>query len=209
MHYRFSHQDDHSQPSRSKVVCFGDSLLRNLEENILDLNPIYNINVNVYPGARISTLKDKLKLECQTIEWETSFVVLHVGTNNLEKGFWELDGQKFVRLFQTAKEVFRSAKFIFSLILPRWDQQDLYESSLYYNHKLRILASQLDCLIFDCCDDFSKSDDIFAPDGLHLAYFGKRIFAERLHSFLCNVIQPKKHVAARVPRELKILYQKH
>ena len=77
--YRFFQQGHHFQGHRSKTVCLGDSILRNLEENILEFNPEYDIDVHVNPGVRVNNLKDKLRSDFETFEFETAFVLLHVG----------------------------------------------------------------------------------------------------------------------------------
>ena len=50
--------------------------------------------------------------------------------NNLNNySFWEKDS-KNINLFNTVRELFRSATVVFSGILPRLDDQDLFEQSL-------------------------------------------------------------------------------
>ena len=56
--------------------------------------------------------KDKLRSDFETFESETDFVLLHVGTNSLQRGLWELDAKHFVTLYKSVKEVFRCAKII-------------------------------------------------------------------------------------------------
>ena len=73
--------------------------MRNLEENILEFNPEYDIDVHVNPGTRVNNLKDKLRSDLETFEFETAFVLLHVGTNNLQRGLWEVDSKHFVTLY--------------------------------------------------------------------------------------------------------------
>ncbi|XP_063962715.1 uncharacterized protein LOC135155980 [Lytechinus pictus] len=195
---------------RRKIVCFGDSILRNLECNLLTLDPSYDVRVHVYPGANIKSLKNSLRTDNPFFEFGTDFVILHVGTNNLECGLWSLDCQHYYELYQTVKEVFRSATVIFSSILPRWDRQDLYELSLIYNENLRNFAVKLKCLFFNCCEDFNYTDDAFSLDGLHLNHFGKCLFASRLNEYLTKLTTPKPNSDCnshpRIPKELKLIY---
>ena len=54
-------------------------------------------------------------------------------------------------------------------ILPRWDNDSVYEQSLYFNLKLHCLTKEfVKCTIVDCTRPFSFSYERFRFDGLHL-----------------------------------------
>ena len=100
-------------------------------------------------------------------DYETSVVILHEGTTNLKGGFWSKEGKHYLNLYQSAKEIFRSAVIIFSFNLPSWDSEDLHQQSLYFNSSLAKLSCQwIDCQIFK----FDFANDLFSVDGWHLNF---------------------------------------
>ena len=160
-------------PSSKKIVIFGDSILRNLEDNLSHSELEVDVKVIFFPGATIQTLLKKIKcLDRDGGQYVTDCVV-HIGTNNLESGIWERDGPYFLELFNTLSEIFRSANIIFSLILPRWDYETLHLKSVYYNEQIVRLSHKFEhCLLFDCSEDFLSSDFYYSSDGIHLTAEG-------------------------------------
>ena len=62
---------------------------------------------------------------------QTSFVLLHVGTNNLQRSVWNIDKHSYLNLYISIADRFCAAKIIFSAILPRWESDNLFEQSVY------------------------------------------------------------------------------
>lgn len=194
------------------MIFFGDSILRNCADNFADLEIDYDLQVFVYPGATVNSLRRSIREEFgNTYEFDTAYVLIHIGTNNLSRGFWERDKKYFLELYYTLKEIFRSSTIIFSLILPRWDSEELYNQSLAFNTGLQRLCGTLtDCLSCDLTEDFSYSLDLFAKDGLHLNSSGKHLFAHGLHHYLLDCFrnckkESKSPALSRIPKELTLL----
>ena len=130
-----------------------------------------------------------------------------MGTNNLNRSVWDIDVKQYRLLFYTVRELYRSATIIFNAILPRWDSEDLYASSLYYNIKLNNLACTLDnCLYITQSDLFQNFDDLHAYDGLHLNFYGKIVFAEAVIGAITKFLTPRIKGAVYVPPELRKLW---
>nr|XP_054763509.1 uncharacterized protein LOC129270131 [Lytechinus pictus]XP_054767422.1 uncharacterized protein LOC129274679 [Lytechinus pictus] len=202
--------------SKEKIFIFGDSILRNLEDICTYSHFDFDYHVKYFPGATVQKLRRNIKELFFSVEEDTRFVVLHIGTNNLDFGIWDKDKQYFIELYKTCSEIFRGSIIVFSLILPRWDDELLYIQSLYYNEQLTRLARTLhNCAIFDgnLNADYSTSDFLYAVDGLHLRFLGKCFYFYDLESFVisslkkilckCEIV---KSTCTRIPHELKRLW---
>ena len=138
---------------------------------------------------------------------QTSFVLLHVGTNNLQRSVWNIDKHSYLNLYISIADQFCAAKIIFSAILPRWESDNLFEQSVYYNRELCTLCNNLTCLFFEASDEFIRDCDLHSVDGLHLNLSGKHKLAIKNVSYInlsssAPVSLPKCH---NIPNELKIL----
>ena len=134
-----------------------------------------------------------------------------LGQNNLTTGFWEREKKQFIELYRTVGEIFRSAAIIFSLILPRWDSEEIYNTSLIFNSGLEELCKTLPyCYACDFSEDFAYSSDLFKNDGIHLNSEGKFLLAFSLHRYLVERFntrnKTKTFPVGRIPKELKILH---
>ncbi|XP_041458042.1 uncharacterized protein LOC121410193 isoform X2 [Lytechinus variegatus] len=195
----------HQQASlQGKVHIYGDSIFRDLQDNLERLD--FNCEVFVLPGGTVSSLRtfirDKDIFDVEDVE----VVLLHIGTNNLSKSVWDWDKKSYTKLYTTVRERYPSSKIIFSAILPRWDCELLYEASLFYNLHLHSLTTSFwNCSFLDFSSPFCLYDDLFAYDGLHLNFFGKRIFSEEVRKGIVKSIQPSTG-RKYVPPELKKLW---
>ena len=195
-----------------KVLFIGDSILRDLEDYVYHLDVNYEYNVLCLPGAKVNDLKHFVKKHFNDIvyEEETTHIVVHVGTNNLKNGLWERDRHDYVELINTLTELFRSANIIFSAILPRWDCDELYDKSLYFNIQLEQLCARLGCKYVDLSNDILELDNGFYRDGLHLSARGKAFFSYSLDLFLIHCFEEKNKLACKsrswLPKELKKLW---
>ncbi|XP_041458069.1 uncharacterized protein LOC121410207 isoform X1 [Lytechinus variegatus] len=195
----------HQQASlQGKVHIYGDSIFRDLQDNLERLD--FNCEVFVLPGGTVSSLRtfirDKDIFDVEDVE----VVLLHIGTNNLSKNVWDWDKKSYTKLYTTVRERYPSSKIIFSAILPRWDCELLYEASLFYNLHLHSLTTSFwNCSFLDFSSPFCLYDDLFAYDGLHLNFFGKRIFSEEVRKGIVKSIQPSTG-RKYVPPELKKLW---
>lgn len=198
------------QTSCINVTIFSDSIFRGLGNILCDLHANVNWNVCVFPGANIDSLRHHIKhLQGDFIDNNTSFVLLNCGTNNLQQGVWNKDKHSFLKLYISVSERFPRARIIFSAILPRWDREDFYIQSLFYNRELSKLAKSWSCKFFDASDLFVRDDYFFVLDGLHLNFCGKFELAQRLCTFfdLASNPSPKSQSSpSRIPPELKKLF---
>lgn len=212
--FHYSCSPSGHQTQRQSVVFFGDSILRNLEKNLLTFDIPYRATVYCYPGATIASLRESIRKEFgNTFEHSTSHVVIHIGTNNLSRLLWERERKHLIYLYSTLTEIFRSASIVFSCILPRWDSDELHSFSTIFNAGLVELCSSLpNCAYLDSTDDFLDSV-LFCADGIHLNGPGKSLLSSIFHYFLLNrfncLPSSKESSHARVfwtPPELKKLY---
>ena len=97
---------------RRRVICFGDSILRNCTDNFASLEIDYDLQVFFYPGATVNNLRTKIREEFfNTYEFDTSYIIIHVGTNNLATGFWEREKKHFIELYRTLGEFFSFSNY--------------------------------------------------------------------------------------------------
>ena len=90
--------------------------------------------------------------------------MLHVGTNNLERGVWEKDEKDFVQLIP-----FNKTKISDTSKVPRWDSGASHEQSFYYiNRKLTELSPLYNLTILNSNNTFILSDTFYACDGLNV-----------------------------------------
>lgn len=110
--FHYSCSPSGHQTQRQSVVFFGDSILRNLEKNLLTFDIPYRATVYCYPGATIASLRESIRKEFgNTFEHSTSHVVIHIGTNNLSRLLWERERKHLIYLYSTLTEIFRSRCF--------------------------------------------------------------------------------------------------
>ena len=202
------------QCSFLKITAFGDSLFRGLQEHLpsysfyeeLDLHLEWD--VNFFPGATLSSLRNQI-FEFKDDFQFSNIILIHIGTNNLENSVWEIDSKLYLQLYYTVRERFPSADIVFSLILPRWDCDDLYLKSRYYNNNLfRLFEHFHNCYILDATELFVTNCNFYCNDGLHLTPRGKATLAKQFSSLICKIVYKqnfKHHPNPRIPKELKIL----
>ena len=210
--FLFRSTSSSGQTSSIRVTIFSDSIYRNSGPLLEDINSNISWNVYVFPGASVNSLRHHIvnKFGHSTDE-VTSYVVLNVGTNNLERSVWNIDKHQYLDLYTSVSERFRAANIIFNAILPRWDSDSLYSQSLHYNHELCKLCKDLRCLFFDASSEFVRDNSFHSLDGLHLNFLGKCKLAEKLVAFITSSFSasttsiPSCH---KIPSELKKLHPK-
>ena len=196
-------------PAGCHTILAGDSIIRQCIPN--------NSTTLCFPGATLLSFGNSFidSFDTGYYDFTVKFVILHVGTNNLQRSCWERDSKDFSYLYHLVRERFRYAVVIFSAIIPRWDCDDLYERSLHYNRNLEQLSRKLqDCLFFDATELFIDDDSFYKLDGLHLNNLGAEQFTAALDDFLANELlrrelyQVKKSLRPNswIPSELKKLY---
>ncbi|XP_054761708.2 uncharacterized protein LOC129268148 isoform X2 [Lytechinus pictus] len=199
------------QPSPShlagcQVLLIGDSIVRHAV-----FNGPFTSETLCFPGANVTSLRSSFVKSFQNyFDFSTKAVFIHVGTNNLEHSVWEKDSKAFHNLYISVRERFRCAKIIFSAILPRWDCEQLYRKSLYYNSQLKVLCDKLSCYYFDGSEAFELDDSYFSVDGLHLSTAGAQHLSTQIEEYITsklNYTQPSySPTCNRIPAELKKLY---
>ena len=201
------HRSDRLLPLGCDILLLGDSIVRYCTFDTINLTS----KTLCYPGATVNSLRTSLRNSYEN-SYDTSlkFVIIHVGTNNLNNSFWEKDCKDYINLFNTVREFFRSATVVFSGILPRWDVQDLFESSVVYNKNIEQLSRKLpNCLFCDAGKYFVEDDILFCDDGLHLNCTGSIQLSLYFESFIheelsrCQIPSQKR---VWIPPELKKLY---
>ena len=170
----------------------------------------HNISPSAFckPGATIYRLRTFIKELVLVPEETVDCVVLQVGTNDLSKSVWDVCVNHYKQLYFLVRETFPNAIIVFCSILPRWDDQVLYDNSLYFNLKLHNLVVTLpSCKFVDFSNNFNRSDLLFCSDGLHLNRLGKCTYAHQLGKAVDRVLGPKPADGPKfVPQELKILW---
>ncbi|XP_041470459.1 uncharacterized protein LOC121420008 isoform X1 [Lytechinus variegatus] len=195
-----------SHPARPNVHVYGDSLLRDIKLDIDDIN----FSVYCQPGATVERLTQFIKNNvntgiCKCVA-DVEIVILHVGTNNLNFDVWDWIEKKYKHLYSTVRELYPCATIIFSGIAPRWDRQDLYEASVFFNLKLNNFTARTQlCEFIESPDCFSIDDRCHRWDGLHLTSRGKTLLAEAFVKKVRKVIFPCQPTSY-IPKELKRLY---
>ena len=182
---------------------YGDSILRGLQDNLELETEVFCV-----PGCTIKALRSYIRRNIVATD-DIEVVFIHVGTNNLSSSVWDWDRSAYTDLYITVREKYPTSKIIFSAILPRWDFQLLYEASVYYNLKLHSLTTSFsNCAFVDLSSSYSLYSDLFLFDGLHLNFFGKKIFAEEVKSAIikCTCISVRRSSNKYVPPELKKLW---
>ncbi|XP_041456695.1 uncharacterized protein LOC121408995 isoform X2 [Lytechinus variegatus] len=193
-------------PIGCDILVIGDSIIRNCTLNLSDLSS----ETLCFPGATVASLRTRL-LHCFDSGFDSSvqYIFIHIGTNNLKNSFWEKDRKDFIQLFYTVRELFRSAHIIFSSILPRWDDDFLYEHSLIYNYNLEQLSLKLpDCTFSEFTSVFLEDDSLFKADGLHLNFAGSSELSCCFEFFIQEHYKPTCAInkSSWIPPELKKLY---
>ena len=189
----------------SEVLIIGDSIVRHFA-----FNGPYSSDTLCFPGATVASLRSSLSDNFGSyFNFTTKVVFVHVGTNNLQKSFWEKDFRAFNNLYLSLRERFRCARIIFSALLPRWDCEQLYQKSLYYNLQLATLCNNLSCDFFDGSDIFEFDDSYLHVDGLHPTVTGAQLLSSEIENFIVNKLSHRctghSSRTTWIPPELKKL----
>ena len=139
--------------------------------------------------------------------------MVHVGTNNLCCSVWNIDHKQYSDLYLAIRKKYVNAVIVFCAILPRWDSEELYQQSIYYNINLQTLCTRYaKCKYIDICHanhKFVVSAEYFKWDGLHLNNVGRYIFGEELSVHINRCLQPPtKNLCMFMPPELKKLWSR-
>nr|XP_054761474.1 uncharacterized protein LOC129267878 [Lytechinus pictus] len=185
-----------------KVVVIGDSIIRHCSSP--------HLNIHCFPGATVQSLQRKVIENFDgVIDFSTSFVIIHVGTNNLERSFWSKDVGAYFRLLCSVRERFRTATIVFSSILPRWDCEFLHEHSLIYNNNLEQFCLKNNCNFIETDEQFLFYFSLYRDDFLHLNLQGAEhlssIFLHHLHQLIEQSFI-KTNTSHWIPPELKKLW---
>ena len=84
--------------------------------------------IYAYPGIRANDLDRAIREERLPPPHEVGIAIVHVGTNDASRGrvdqTVETVADSIQQLFQTLKTLYQNAEFMFSSILPRFDEDD-------------------------------------------------------------------------------------
>ena len=168
-----------------------------------------DVSVFTQRGGTISSVRRSLLHGEFRASRSPDIIVVHVGTNDLERVFFHSNIEQYRQLLVSVRELFPLAKVVVDGILPRYDSESLDTSRIYHNIGLGTLCAKVGCHFIDFSGDFDEW--AYARDGLHLGWDGNALFGELLQGFLEKML--KKHtckkVSGVVPRELKKLVRHH
>ena len=126
------------------------------------------------PGARIKHVTERI--EKITGRGKGGTIMVHVGTNNVEKEETTAIVDKYMNLLNMTKEA-RVGQIIQSGILPVFGNTiDGYRNSkrMAINGMMKRLCREEDMGYVDLWDSFVGKEDMFVRDGLHLSGKGQQ-----------------------------------
>ena len=138
-----------------------------------------DVSVFTQRGGTISSVRRSLLHGEFRASRSPDIIVVHVGTNDLERGFFHSNIEQYRQLLVSVRELFPLAKVVVDGILPRYDSESLDTSRIYHNIGLGTLCAKVGCHFIDFSGDFDEW--AYARDGLHLGWDGNALFGELLH----------------------------
>lgn len=176
-----------------KVYIFGDSIVRNLEENLK-----YKVPVACAPGVTMcKPHKEKwlARLWVPVLEvlldnahsQVPPHLVFHLGTNNISNGRRKAAAEVEKEACQLCAKIWKFQKFAsitFSAVLPRstTDQEAVQQ----VNHRLRVLGETDSRLSFIDFGRELKSSKFYTRDQVHLSADGKARFGTCFSEYLLS-----------------------
>ena len=143
------------------------------------------------PGASI----DEITAACDEVTngaTKDTLIVLHVGTNDVQKTRSEELLQKYRKLIQKYKV--KSDNIIISGVLPKmYGENTFYNKAFSLNNRLKNLCRQEGVKFIDTWDNFYQKPELFGNDGLHLNSVGSARFGRLLSEAVLDFWAKNEH----------------
>lgn len=166
-----------STPQKRELLIVGDSILRGIDTLVCSHDK-ESRTVCCLPGAQVGDLLERAdKLLARA--GRDPVVMVHVGTNDIGKGRFEVLQGKFVELAEKLRS--RTSTVVFSGILPvprasRGKQNFIWR----FNTWLRTWCRKEGYRFMGHWNYFWDRGDLFKPDGLHLNRRGTFALGQRM-----------------------------
>ena len=171
-------------PPSKRILVLGDSLARSLHQNEDRMSDgDLKFNINFHPGATIKSLRYIIK-DSFISHHVPDAVVLHIGTNSCSSHIsMNCIKQQTLDLYEAAKTATGCANVFFSLVLPRWDHDNIFYRTVELNSFIKhnfpfVDASEV------------LLEDNFQSDGLHLNAAGAELFSRTLAAYFKKLLRP-------------------
>jgi lysophospholipase L1-like esterase len=142
-----------------------------------------------YRGAKIETLIDSFDSLTDNDSHNTNYI-LHIGTNDISNR--ECRTPELINKYKTLLQMFKDKgrKVTCSAVLPRVHAtDDIHSRSYNFNSQLGLLCRDINVNFFSAWDDFMKTEQLFANDGLHLSGFGSARLGRLLNAQVKSFFQ--------------------
>ena len=162
---------------KRELVIVGDSILRGVD-SIVCARDKDSRTVCCLPGAQVGDILDRVdKLLARA--GRDPVVMVHVGTNDIGKGRFEVLQEKFVDLAEKIRS--RTSKVVFSGILPVPRASRGKQSFIWrFNTWLRNFCRREGYRFMGHWDSFWDRGELFKRDGLHLNRRGTLVLGQRM-----------------------------
>lgn len=120
-----------------------------------------NVYIFAYPGIRAGDLERAAREEILPPVDEIGIVIINVGTNDASRGRVDQPVETVVNailhLFRTLRTIYQNAEFMFSSILPRFDEDD--ERATQINKFVSVECKEHSVDFMNMSNQFPKSDE--------------------------------------------------
>ncbi len=174
----------------------GDSMVRPIGEHrrVLDYVSNFECDIHCYPGATIQSLRRIVYEDFQGISSPPDVVVLHVGTNTVAAGVPARRAvRQTVELVEAVRHKTQCGDILVSLILPRWDSEELYDSAEELNS---LLKEQFE--VVDCRGDLDERE-YYDTKGLHVDLIHGHHFARVLGAKIREAVSAPRTAQGSTP----------
>ncbi|XP_053395761.1 uncharacterized protein LOC123552691 [Mercenaria mercenaria] len=170
-----------------KVIIVGDSIIKHLP-------PLEGVEVYAFPGATIGRLQHLINTMRIPLH-QFNYVIFHVGTNNIGKGFSVSHMcSDMVNLISQCRKISPRIHIIISSILPRPVDNEITDERIKFNAKVeKVLSVDLGVKFIKSYRPFCFKGEIkrylFArlDGGLHLNNEGSNRLGHFFHRFISTL----------------------
>ena len=172
---------DQTAAKRPVVVIAGDSLVKNVQGWRVSNGKRVKTVVKSFSGASVNDMFDYIK---PTIRQHPEHIILHVGTNDLKNSDPREVAERIVDLGNVIETESPNTTVTISSLLTRSDDPSLATKTKEVNKILKTFANQNE---WDVISHSNITTDHLNSSGLHLNFFGTKVFASNFIGYVRNI----------------------
>lgn len=182
------HSTDQPPKIEQDLLIIGDSLLRDLDANVI--NPGGDTTITCLPGARPRDVLNKFRKMAATHRFKR--VIVHVGSNLIPKFAPDICSTRIIDCMESIRELAPDSKLSFSTVLPKLGDHlingiNKVNFDVFKSGKIGPSRTRFGHVPHNAYFTTARGEvncDLFKRDGIHLSDKGRAAFAKSLYELV-------------------------